>query len=256
MNTSSLWRRLAGVLALGAAALLAGCGDGSSPAATRVSLSGTAAIGATLNNAPVVVTCASGRGTATTNGSGTYSISIEGGSGPCVVEVTDPVSGVTLKGLAVGTGSQITANVTPLTTAFVQYVSTLSGASTGTATVSASALLADTEALALLKNPTAVQNRIVNDFISALVAAVAANSGGTTTLTISVTNFLSAPINPANDTNGADADLEKLKTALGVSSGTTTAYTLPTTFITTIVNEAKTDATTSPIVVSTTGLGS
>lgn len=107
-----------------ATAVLSACGGGdggstapttttAAPAATRIS--GTAAVGAALGNAAVQAKCASGSGTATTAADGSFTISIEGATRPCVLSVTAP-DGTTLHSVVeAGTGTTATANITPLT---------------------------------------------------------------------------------------------------------------------------------------------
>jgi Fe-S cluster assembly iron-binding protein IscA len=107
-------------LVAGAAlAVLAACGGGggSNPTdnETALKLSGTAATGLAIANAPVEAKCASGTGTATTSGDGTYTLTIEGGSLPCVLQVA-PGGGEPLRSLIDGSGAgEATVNITPLT---------------------------------------------------------------------------------------------------------------------------------------------
>ncbi|SPA22843.1 conserved hypothetical protein [Cupriavidus taiwanensis] len=103
-----------------AAAVLTACGGGggdstptSGPAATKIS--GTAAVGAALGGATVQAKCASGSGTATTAADGTFTLSIEGATRPCVLSVKTP-DGTTLHSVVeAGTGTTAVANITPLT---------------------------------------------------------------------------------------------------------------------------------------------
>lgn len=107
-------------LVAGAAlAVLAACGGGggSNPTGneTALKLSGTAATGLAIANAPVEAKCASGTGTATTSADGTYTLTIEGGSLPCVLQVA-PGGGEPLRSLIDGSGAgEATVNITPLT---------------------------------------------------------------------------------------------------------------------------------------------
>ena len=77
---------------------------GTPPASSQpsVTLSGTAPTGAALANASVAVKCANATGTATTDASGKYSLSLTGGALPCVIQVTGEQGGVavTLHSLA------------------------------------------------------------------------------------------------------------------------------------------------------------
>lgn len=131
---------VARTMASGAVALLiAGCGGGggdAAPTTSNVLLSGTAATGAALANATVDVKCAAGTGTATTNGSGGYTVTVTDGKLPCIVKVSGTTStgvAVTLHsiadaGSADGTDTTATANVTPVTEMIVaQLLAALPG---------------------------------------------------------------------------------------------------------------------------------
>lgn len=107
--------------ALASSILLAACGggggDNSSPAqpAASLKLTGVAATGRAIANAPVQVKCSSGSGTATTQANGAYAIEIAGGSLPCVLAVT-PAGGGALHSAIDGSGAgDVTVNITPLT---------------------------------------------------------------------------------------------------------------------------------------------
>lgn len=107
---------MAGVLTL----TLAACGGGSStsstPGSTPITISGTAATGAAISGGAVDVKCASGTGTATTNADGTYTVSIVGGTAPCLIKVsTTDASGATTDLFSAVEPGQTIANVTPLT---------------------------------------------------------------------------------------------------------------------------------------------
>lgn len=112
-------------LAAAAAALLvASCGGGGDAA---LDVSGTAATGAALANAQVRVKCAQGEGTATTNGSGGYTVSVGNGKLPCLVQVSGTTAtgaSVTLHSIAdsAEADGEITANVTPVTEMIVAYL--------------------------------------------------------------------------------------------------------------------------------------
>ena len=142
------------VVAIGASVLLASCGGGGGSSSPDPSLqvAGTAAIGTALANASVEVKCATGSGTATTSGTGAYTVNIAQGSLPCVVQVTgsgDTASIVLRSAVQAGSTDSATAvttakaNVTPLTELVIaQFAATLpanyfanfSGASAGTLT--------------------------------------------------------------------------------------------------------------------------
>ncbi|WP_427308417.1 hypothetical protein [Cupriavidus sp. H39] len=103
-----------------AAAVLTACGGGGgdstptkAPATTKIS--GTAAVGAALGGATVQAKCAAGGGTATTAADGTFTLSIESATRPCVLSVKTP-DGTTLHSVVeAGTGTTAVANITPLT---------------------------------------------------------------------------------------------------------------------------------------------
>lgn len=97
---------------------LVACGGGSdsgTPVVTALTLSGTAATGAAIANAPVNAKCGTGTGTATTAANGSFTIAITGGALPCVIEVRPTVGGA-LRSVADGSGSgSVSINITPLT---------------------------------------------------------------------------------------------------------------------------------------------
>lgn len=115
-------------VAAAAALTLGACGGGGGdsppaapPAPTSVALAGTAAVGAPIVGGSVSVQCASGSGSATTAANGSYSVTVNPGTAPCLVRVTD---GVTTLYSMVGTGSAspATINLTPLTTLMTAQV--------------------------------------------------------------------------------------------------------------------------------------
>ena len=107
------------------AAILAACGGGGSsdtpttgagtpvtPAA--LTLTGVAATGAAIVGGKVDIKCAAGTGTATTIADGSYTVSITGGSLPCVLKVT--TGSAELYSLTENSGGSIVrANITPFT---------------------------------------------------------------------------------------------------------------------------------------------
>ncbi len=112
---------------------LYGCNDDNdSPAAAApaVALSGTAATGAPISSAPIVVRCAGGSNiTTATNAAGEYSITVgqmttAGAAMPCALQITLPDLSF-LYGLAEANG---TANITPLTNLAVAHaINAMSG---------------------------------------------------------------------------------------------------------------------------------
>lgn len=100
-----------------ALAALTACGDGSdvpAPMPASLAISGTAATGAAIADAPVQARCASGNGSATTAADGSYTLQVEGGTLPCAMRVT-PAGGSPLHAVALGNGNSATANLTPAT---------------------------------------------------------------------------------------------------------------------------------------------
>jgi hypothetical protein len=130
---------IAKTVAAGAVAvLMAGCGGGGGDGGTtsNVLLSGTAATGAALANATVDVKCAAGTGTATTNTTGGYTVTVTDGKLPCIIKVSGTNSnGVAVSlhsiadaGSASGSDVTATANVTPVTEMIVaQLLAALPG---------------------------------------------------------------------------------------------------------------------------------
>lgn len=92
-----------------------GCGGGGSSGGA-LTISGTAATGAAIANGTVSVKCATGTGTATTNSDGTYTVTISGGTAPCLLKATaTDAKGVTTDLYSAVEAGQTTANITPLT---------------------------------------------------------------------------------------------------------------------------------------------
>jgi len=179
-------------VAVAAAALVAACGGGGgggdgAAAPSDVTLTGVAATGLALASAPVDVKCASGTGSATTNASGGYTVTVADGALPCIVKVTGTASDgstVTLHSLAQGTGSTATANITPLTEMILaRAVGTLpsdlfANFGTGTAVTAAAITQASTDILTALSTAAGVDLSAIDPFKTALVAATADNLTG------------------------------------------------------------------------------
>ncbi len=144
---SSLIKRIAWPVASAALALgLAACGgvgNVSAPAG-GVTLSGVAATGAAITGQTVSVKCASGAGSATTGAAdGSFQVTIASGAGPCMLQVTDPLTGAKLHSWASASG---VVNVTPLTEAAVGVA--LGGTNTASAFAAFSAASVTDAALA------------------------------------------------------------------------------------------------------------
>jgi len=119
------------ILAAAAAILLTACGGSSTDsavgedavtAAPGLTLSGTAATGLALADSDVEVKCATGTGSALTDGSGTYTLTLADGTLPCMLRVTAEVDGMTVMlhsvadtGTTSGDSTTAVANLTPLT---------------------------------------------------------------------------------------------------------------------------------------------
>ncbi|HSV58962.1 MAG TPA: hypothetical protein VLJ19_08705 [Variovorax sp.] len=105
-----------------ASAVLAGCGgggggDGGTPPSTvsSTTIAGTAATGAAIAGATVQAKCATGGGSAVTGADGRFSLKIDNAVRPCVLSVSAP-GGTTLHSVVEGgSGTDVVANITPLT---------------------------------------------------------------------------------------------------------------------------------------------
>lgn len=106
----------AGVAIL-AAATLAACGGGGGGDTAALTLKGTAATGSAMSGAAITAQCATGSQTGTADTSGAYTLRIEGGALPCVLQAKDAED--TLYSMASGSGSEAVANITPITHAVV-----------------------------------------------------------------------------------------------------------------------------------------
>ncbi len=120
MTTHILTRSALGLAVLALAACGGGGGDGDAapPVVPSLSLSGTAATGAALAGASVAIKCATGAATATTDGNGTYAVTVTGGTLPCLLRATSADGSTVLHSVAEGSGSSSTplvANITPVT---------------------------------------------------------------------------------------------------------------------------------------------
>jgi hypothetical protein len=131
----SSWKALSArcgavTLTLLAGGMLVACGGGGSspepvvspPVTSSVVLEGSAATGAAIAGAMVRAQCASGSGSATTANDGRFTISIQGGSLPCVLRLTTP-AGMVLHSVAEGTGAaRVVSNITPLSQLLVSRI--------------------------------------------------------------------------------------------------------------------------------------
>ena len=147
-------------LVLGVATLVA-CGGGSN--APVLTVSGVAATGLAVDGGSVAVQCVSGTGTATTLATGSYSVSVTNGQGPCLVTVTKGelvLRSITPK----STSGTAIANVTPFSDAIVTALVTAKGAANPAALVTNTALVPSNE------NLTAAVTAVIVKINEALVA--------------------------------------------------------------------------------------
>jgi hypothetical protein len=181
-------------VAVSVAALVAACGGGGgdgAAATSGVQLSGVAATGLALASSPVDVKCASGSGTATTNESGGYTVTVTDGALPCIVKVTGIVNGVEVTlhslaqaGTADGSTTTATANVTPLTEMILaRAAGTLpsdlfANFGAGTAVTSETLTQASTDILAALSTAAGVDLTGIDPFKATLIAATPSNLSG------------------------------------------------------------------------------
>ncbi len=173
--------------------LVSACGGSSGSGASEadtVRLSGTAAVGAALNDAAVEVKCANGSGTAKTASDGTYALNVPGGRLPCVIAVTQEVNGVSVTLHSVteaGTSSdgvtQATANVTPLTELIVAQLSAglpsafFASVSSGATISTAQLQQATSTILAALSAEAGINATAIDPFKAPLVAAGGGRTG-------------------------------------------------------------------------------
>ena len=191
------------VLMAGMVSSLAACGGGDEtttsvvpptvvvspppPVSYAITLSGTAATGAAIANAPVTTTCSVGTATAQTSADGSYTVKVPApGEGPCILSVTQ--NGVTLRSVANGDGAR--ANITPLTEMLVSHIAVASGAG-GSATPqqlvanknvkltvgNATMMLATANRVAAILQGPAGMN-VPNDFLTAILVPKSATNPG------------------------------------------------------------------------------
>lgn len=203
-------RRLSALVA--ASSLLAACGGGGSsappppPPAATLSLQGTAATGAAIAGATVTAKCNGGTGTATTAADGTYSIVLTAGTLPCVLKVTT-TSG-DLYSVATGTGTTVTANITPFTQLIV---ANLTGKDPAAYFTGFGAL-----------DIAALTSAVVTTAQAAVVTVLKNNGIDTATLPTSLVTGSLVAANGSTTGNAYDVALDALKTKL-TSAGTTLA---------------------------------
>ncbi|MFM0393199.1 carboxypeptidase regulatory-like domain-containing protein [Paraburkholderia phytofirmans] len=198
LNGATLRTLQFGSMVLAASALVA-CGgghdSGGSPGAT---VSGTAAVGAALANASVVLTCKNGNGSATANANGAYSAKFNF-DGPCAITASS--GAIAIHSFAAGAG---TFNVTPLTELLLSY---LAGQLGTTVSGLLSGISSNVSFQSALTNSTVIANAQ-----AAVVQLIQKTYG----ITLSSSSFLTVAFTPGSP--GADADLETLMAAGAITS--------------------------------------
>jgi len=89
-----------------------GSGGSSSSSSSDLVISGVALTGTAIDAGAVQVKCQSGTGTTTTGSDGSFTVTITGGTRPCLLKVTDPISSTDIHSL-LESGS--VANISPVT---------------------------------------------------------------------------------------------------------------------------------------------
>lgn len=203
------------------AGAIAGCGGGGSsdpvatpPTTTALAVSGTAADSAAIASKTVQAKCATGAGSATTKGDGSYSISIDGGKLPCMASVTGN-DGSVLHTVAAGSGNSATAHITPVTQL---VVASLAGAdpatyfaafnTTSAATVTSAAVAAAQAAVVATLKSGGVDLSAVGDVIAGTLTPAAGNAYGTALTAL------------ANALTGSGTTLATLTTTVATTSTT------------------------------------
>lgn len=168
-------------------AVLSACGGGSGSQAvpaTPLTVSGTAATAAAIAGKTVDVKCSSGTGSPTSNSNGGYSITVTGGSLPCLVRVTTD-SGTVLHSVVAGTGSSATANVTPVSQLVVARLFAKDPAAayasfdaSAAAALTSSAVQAATTAVVQQLKSSGVDFSGVGDVLTAALTPATAGAGG------------------------------------------------------------------------------
>jgi len=189
-------------------AVLVGCGGGSSSSTggndNSLTISGTAATGAAISGGKVEYVCASGTGTGTTtsDGTGSYKVTVSGGTLPCLGQVTASDKSVyhTLIAADSSGATTATANITPMTELVVASVA---GTDTSDYYASFTSMSKDSKTTAVT---TAKVEAAQKD-----VKATLSDSGITT---LGDTDLLKGTLRPGSSTDTYDKALETLKTNL------------------------------------------
>ena len=218
MNYSFISKTAVSTLLIGT---LAACGSGggsSDVAPTALTLSGTASNGAAIGGATVEAKCAAGTGSGPTATDGSYSLSIDGGSWPCLARVAE-ADGTVLHTVAAGSDTTASANITPVTELVVASVAGTDPAtyyagfdSTAAATVTST-------------NVAAAQTAVVATLKSGGVDLTADGDVITATLTPAYTAALTSLASTLTSSGTTLADL----TTTVAATSTTTASGTPVT---------------------------
>jgi hypothetical protein len=226
-------------IVIGSGLLLSACGgESGGGVGGNLSISGTVAVGKAVAGL-ASVTCKLGTGSTLSDGTtGNYAINIANGIGPCLLKLTPTDTTLSVMySISSGTSTNQTANITPITTLLVSYLSSVPGIRAS----SPELWFALPTTLALLSNTAALNARIQGDFIPALLARVP-----TLALTNANTNFLSIAFDASlGTTSTTDADLEKLNTEFPSSNA-----------LAGLTTNLKSDASNDTSVTEPTGAGS
>lgn len=234
------------------AALLAACGGGGSSTSTAAGptaaaqLTGTAAIGAALANAPVAITNSAGNSpcvetSIATSALGAYTCTLKAGeTAPFFVVVTDPTGDrppmVSVSTTTPPAGSALTVNVTPLTTAIVAQLASPPDALSVVNARAVDATQLDavrTNVLAQLQPVLAAIGAPAgyDPFSTAITAATPANTGNTADLVLDVVKVTTDPASGRPAILTVDS---QIPVVLAGASGTGTALPAPTTSMSTL----------------------
>ncbi len=186
--------KIAGIAQLTMILLSACGGSGSSSSSTSgssISISGVAATGAAISGGTVEAKCQSGTGTATSSTDGTYTVTIAGGSQPCILKATDPVTKVELFSL-VESGSTA-ANITPVTSLVVANV------------------VGDSPDTAFTNFSTNIKNKITSTNVSSAVSRVqAATAALGSDADMTGVDFMKGTMRAATDSAAGDSTDKKI----------------------------------------------
>lgn len=246
-------------LCAGISVVLGGCGGGGSsgttttpttstpPAASAVAqLTGTAATGAALANAPVTITNAAGNSpcvetSVTTSALGSYSCTLKAGeTAPFFIVVTDPTGDkpplVSVSTTTPPAGSALTLNVTPLTTAIVaQLVSPADAlAVVNSRTVDATQLAAVTGNVVAQLQPVLGAIGVpagYDPFTTSITAGTPDAAGNTADLVLDVVKVIADPATGQPAITTVD---NPTPVALATAASAGSALATPTTGLTTL----------------------